>query len=100
MNKVYSYQTSDNNLILIAMNNYSLKAFNENIKDMSQSHQCKKIIDEIKSNVTEVNDQKYVLTDDLSNIELLEQKSFSDVINKAAAENPLKINLKLKINRE
>jgi spermidine synthase len=100
MNKVYSYQTSDNNLILIAMNNYSLKAFNENIKDMSQSHQCKKIIDEIKSKVTEVNDQKYVLTDDLSNIELLEQKSFSDVINKAAAENPLKINLKLKINRE
>lgn len=96
MNKVYSYQTSDNNLILIAMNNYTLDVFEENTKNIVQNDPCKEIIDEIRGKISEVSEQKYVLTDDLSNIELLEQKSFSDVIKKAAEENPLKINLKLK----
>lgn len=79
--KVYAYKTPiDNNVLIIGGKNLSnLDQFNKNLDNIFDDHNFKPCMG-MKNNLIEVNENKMILTDDLNNIELLEQEQFNKII--------------------
>ncbi|MCI9138122.1 MAG: hypothetical protein HFI78_00005 [Lachnospiraceae bacterium] len=56
-----------------------LHQFNENLDKIYDIHNFEVCLG-IKNNLVEINEDKMILTDDLNNIELLEQEQFNKII--------------------
>lgn len=78
---VYAYKTPiDNNVLIIGGNSISdLHQFNENLDKISDITNFEVCLG-MKNNLVEINETKMILTDDLNNIELLEQEQFNKII--------------------
>ncbi len=80
---VYAYKTSiDNSVFIIGGNNISdLDKLNKNLDKVRYIPDFEICLD-MEDNLIEVTEDKMILTDDLNNIELLEQEQFNRIIRK------------------